>query len=565
MDGPVPERTFIKPGRPRITTTYCLKAHTGHLLKEGEDPFFRTIEESVRWLAQKVPTPLPEAAGQGESFVLEEPGQRLECVSIPEKGVWAVRFSHPDAGMGELRAVPGRTWLSDLSVTKTDRGILFGVLISCSSLPDRDDFVAFIRPGIIKSLADTVGLSQVRPLDGEPWGVRTSAEVGRLFELVFAPERTIPVIVATQPDRSKWTLPGEFPEWTIDCRELARKTLGYAHVACLARDASFEWTDRVGKIWSVFDGAVRTYMPGIDQEKDSPRSHPLAMKDRIYYWRYRDGFGESAFVEEVIAKTRVANPRVQFEWKPLVFLAEARLVQADLRVRELKERLGEKDCEKCIAEFDELREAMQARIDESEESAAEMAALATDYASEADYHRNRGNTLAAALEALRSAMKVPVDDPDEEVPIPHDYEAMPQWVEKNLAGRVELLPRARNALKKARYKGVELVYRALLLLATEYRDMRYGMLSLADFEGCCRELGLEHRPAIREKSAGEQGDEYYVSYPPGTSSRRLLDTHLAKGVSRDERETLRIYFFWDEESSQVIVGWLPSHLDTRCS
>jgi len=107
MDGPVLERTFIKPGRPRITTTYCLKAHTGHLLKEGEDPFFRTIEESLRWLAQKAPSPLPEAAGQGESFILDEHGQRLECVSIPEKGVWAARFSHPDAGMGELRAVPG--------------------------------------------------------------------------------------------------------------------------------------------------------------------------------------------------------------------------------------------------------------------------------------------------------------------------------------------------------------------------------------------------------------------------------------------------------------------------
>ncbi len=565
MDGPVPERTFIKPGRPRITTTYCLKAQTGHLLNEGEDPFFRTIEEALRWLAQKAPSPLPETAWQSESFILDEHGQRLECVSIPNKGVWAARFSHPDAGMGEFRAVPGRTWLSDLSVARTETGIFFGVQIYCSSLPDRDDYVAFIRPGIIKSLVDSVGLSQVRPLDGEPWAVRTSAEVGRLFELVFSPGRTIPVIVATQPDPARWTLPGDPPEWTIDCQALAKKTIGYAHVACLARDASFEWTDLVGKAWSVFDGAVRTYMPGIDLEKDNPRSHPLALKDRIYYWRYREGFGESAFVEEAIAKTRMMNPRVQFEWEPLLFLAEARLVQADLRVRELKERLGEKDCEKCIAEFDELREAMQARIDEAEESAAEMAALATGYASEADYHRNRGYALAATLEALRSAMKDSVEEVDRKIPTPGDYEAMPQWVDKHLAGRVELLPRARNALKKAQYKDVELVYRALLLLAKEYRDMRYGLARITDFEKRCREMGLEHRPAIGEKSAGEQGDEYYVSYPPGTSNRRLLDTHLAKGVSRDERETLRIYFFWDEESSQVIIGWLPSHLDTRCS
>jgi hypothetical protein len=39
-----------------------------------------------------------------------------------------------------------------------------------------------------------------------------------------------------------------------------------------------------------------------------------------------------------------------------------------------------------------------------------------------------------------------------------------------------------------------------------------------------------------------------------------LDVHLKKGTSRESRHCLRIYFFWDEDSDQVVVGHLPDHL-----
>ena len=28
---------------------------------------------------------------------------------------------------------------------------------------------------------------------------------------------------------------------------------------------------------------------------------------------------------------------------------------------------------------------------------------------------------------------------------------------------------------------------------------------------------------------------------------------------------MRRYFFWDEDTNQVVVGWLPSHLSNRIS
>jgi hypothetical protein len=41
--------------------------------------------------------------------------------------------------------------------------------------------------------------------------------------------------------------------------------------------------------------------------------------------------------------------------------------------------------------------------------------------------------------------------------------------------------------------------------------------------------------------------------------------HVKKGNSREARNCLRIYFFWDEEREQVVVGHLPAHLTTSQS
>jgi len=44
---------------------------------------------------------------------------------------------------------------------------------------------------------------------------------------------------------------------------------------------------------------------------------------------------------------------------------------------------------------------------------------------------------------------------------------------------------------------------------------------------------------------------------------KLLNLHLRKGTTKDDRYCLAIYFFWDDEKRRVVVGWLPSHLDNR--
>jgi hypothetical protein len=76
-------------------------------------------------------------------------------------------------------------------------------------------------------------------------------------------------------------------------------------------------------------------------------------------------------------------------------------------------------------------------------------------------------------------------------------------------------------------------------------------------------LTLGNGQSITKEGAGKEGDTYFVNYPIGTSQTRFLDMHLKKGATMDDRYSLRIYFFWDEQEQQVVVGWLPSHLETR--
>ena len=125
-------------------------------------------------------------------------------------------------------------------------------------------------------------------------------------------------------------------------------------------------------------------------------------------------------------------------------------------------------------------------------------------------------------------------------------------------------PRAFRSLKKSRLEDTELIYKALILLRDHYVPARKdgSREHWKAFEKSCDELGLEEAPSITSTRAGEEGDEYYVDYQ-GISV--LLDRHLKKGNDREPRYCFRLYFFWDEEQQQAVVGSLPSHLRTRLS
>lgn len=147
----------------------------------------------------------------------------------------------------------------------------------------------------------------------------------------------------------------------------------------------------------------------------------------------------------------------------------------------------------------------------------------------------------------------------EQPPVDLGYEQMAKWVEQYYPDRLYLHPRAVRALKSAVYQNPSMVYRCLILLAEDYYDYRMGRINRDTFLQCCAKVD----PGLSECGFGgasdilEQGDEYYITYG---GKRRLLERHLKKGVNHNALYCLRIYFFWDEKSSHVVIGSLPGHL-----
>lgn len=568
----------IRPGRSSLRTTYQLAADI--VVPEGGDPkevAAGAIDVVLDWLAAKMPQALPDAARRHESFELDHHAQQqLTCIVIPEDSLWSARLVQPDAPYKQRTAVAGRTWTTDIALHHIEGRIRFGVRVQCASAPYATEPIVLTRPRIVIDLAQRYGLREGRLIDGKPWMLQTEDDLHELYALLKDPSRTLPVIVLTQPDRHEWH--ATMSDFVLDHELLARRTQGFAHVVCMPMKLGFAWTEMVGKVWSVFYGAVRTYQPGLDFENDSPFAHPRILPDRIVFWRYSGLEGEEAFASFVIDKVQEQAATKYVEWGNCLFFADARSRRADLTREKIKQEVEQQvhadEASSLRAQMaalekahDEQVAALKAKIEEAQKDVEEFDSVATQYKQDAERIARDNRNLQLQNDALRSAISGKSGkSADAGISIPDNYQDMADWVEENLTGRLMLHPRALQGIKKAAYEDVSTVYKSLLLLAGEYRNMRLGHEgAMKAWEDGLGHMDLRFGGSITKERAGEHGMTYFVKYPLGGSQNQFIEFHLRKGSTKDDRYCMGIYFFWDEDTQQVVVGWLPSHLDTRAT
>ena len=80
---------------------------------------------------------------------------------------------------------------------------------------------------------------------------------------------------------------------------------------------------------------------------------------------------------------------------------------------------------------------------------------------------------------------------------------------------------------------------------------------MAVFENAASALAVEVSPTGDQATLMQWREQYEVLWG---GKRRFLECHLKRGNSREPRNCLRIYFFWDEDDELIVVGHLPSHL-----
>lgn len=559
-DFPPVNRPVVKtPGRPWIRTTYQFASAIPHDSATAQAKWSTAVTCILRWAKQKVPGNLTAEAWKGAGFTLTWPGQKLECISIPSRGLWTLRLEHPDAPFAGRAAVPGRTWTTDIALTMQDGVFDFGVRIFCASLPYGDAEVALTRPWIVVDLSRETGLSDQRTLNSTPWLLQSEGDVEALFDLVHNPNRRLPVVVLTQPDRKRIEV--EVSDYVLNPDDLAKKTLGLAHVVKLPWNLGYTWTGLVGRPLSVFLGAVRTYMPGFDNNLDTPGAHPSVFIEKIVFWKQPgdERIGEGPFSDYLIDKLSQFAATRRLNWGNLVFAAEARTVQAEVARQEAKEGADLKQL------YEQEIAGLKAKVDELIGEVEEYCQISDQAEKNRDQYKDENRNLRFQLDSLRARLVEKLgSDPDKEIPIPDNYDDLPEWVETNLTGRVVLHSRATRGLKKAAFENVDLVYQSLLLLASEYRNSRLGLANADSlFVKRLQELGLHLDGSISKERSGEEGETYFVRFPTKSGLKRFLEWHLRKGSTKDDRYCLAIYFFWDDDTQQVVVGWLPSHLDNR--
>ncbi|HEY6912727.1 MAG TPA: hypothetical protein VI356_25320 [Myxococcales bacterium] len=102
----------------------------------------------------------------------------------------------------------------------------------------------------------------------------TDSEAAELLaEEILSPDRTIPLIVVTEP---VYTSP-KIPDLG---QKLAKHIFGLGRVVRVGRSMTWVLSQRLGKELSVFDGGVRTYWPGLTVTT-APRDMPLITRKKI--------------------------------------------------------------------------------------------------------------------------------------------------------------------------------------------------------------------------------------------------------------------------------------------
>lgn len=530
-----------------LKTNYQLLAWVNLSNYGLEESFDRICAIVYDWGRQKCAGSfyIPEEI-QSINKLSTDTGRSLGVVYEHIAHFFCLKLSHPD------NEIAGRYWNVDVELSEIEGALHFAVRQSVSTPKNCKIPTPYARPIFVKNIAINIGLVDCGwSITEAPKNISTEDDITALAVFLSNLSRNLPVVALTPCNGGE----GKYNGYTVNGEELAKKLFGYAHVVCISKEGTYALTNLLGADWTVYDGAVRTYYPGLDFEESNKYAHPLVTKWGIlnsgeptempFEYRLKD------YIQQSNGRRTInwADEKVQF-----YFLAEQNRLSAT--------HVSEED----IAE---LRASYEEQIKQLESSVQEYISLSDSYKADADVCQQDCDEMRRQINALKGlieAQKTQIADlkkgtPDK-IPIGSTYEGMATWVEEHFPDRLYFHPRAIKALKNAVYKDCELVYRCLMLLATDYNDFRLGKITREEFDIKCKEVdpGLEERPAITDVAAGLQGETYYVTY---AGKRNKLERHLTKGVSHNPLECLRIYFFWDDANSLVVIGSLPGHLDTR--
>lgn len=494
-------------------------------------------KEVLEWAQVRGGKEFPAKAWAFQPFENLAGGRNCTGVRIDKArcDVWAIRVDDPD------KTVPGRIWTTEVVVglLEDQPPFLSTRLLVCTR--EEELHIEPHVPNLLPQVAEKCGIwCGPYRLTPEPWLIESESDSGSLVEMLLNSERRLPVFVLTVPEDSD-----DPNRPLLDASALSRATLGLAHVAVLPAEHTWALTKALGKMRSVYSGAVRAYLTDFSKASD-PYSHRLVLAEHL---RTPDGERQcTRWLRTLAARESVRRFRLD---KDVLNFSTVRNSSLEFKQKKLKVE-GASEREQLSAAMQRIK-ALEKQIEEEKASLEYFSnehSLAEDRAEAAEV---QSRAAAFRIQTLLAQLTANGEEPAG-IALPDSWEDFANWCDVNLAGQVMLTPHARRSVRAPVFEDVELAARCLLWLATKGRDWFIG-----GGGGTIRDEPVED--GVRNAHCGSdqfdfewQGDHY------------TADWHVKNGGNtREPRRCLRIYYCWDASTQQIVIADMPAHRRTGAS
>lgn len=173
-------------------------------------------------------------------------------------------------------------------------------------------------PAAIHDLCESPGLVDYGwRLVPKPWIVDDEVSVEGLIHLIGDPDRSRPVFASGLSGGRT-----DIGTCSVDPWDLAQRTAGLAHVVVLTGPMTYLLSDRVGRRFSVFGDAFRTYRPGCRVGVGADR-HPIALSETVRQWPAGGPRQFVAYLAREAARMSLSCQMASSGWSPRDMMAAA--------------------------------------------------------------------------------------------------------------------------------------------------------------------------------------------------------------------------------------------------
>jgi len=504
----------------------------------GDNPLEAVNEardQVLRWAQKKVIGRLPAEAWQHKSFEHFSSGRLCAATQLEDtsRNIWSLRIEDPD------KTVAGRTWTTEIAIlTSLESQVAAFSLRLLVGTPEESLIIEPHVPGVIRQLIDKPGLTAgTYKLIDRPATIRNKNEIELLIKALLDPSRKLPIIALSVPSGAS-----DPYQPLLDARTLAKACTGLAITVVIPAEFTWDLTERFGKQLAVYEGAARVYLPGFTEDANPFGGHELVLPTGVL---------TTVTANALLTRLRwiAANGSVR-----RLQLGRDVLAFTSLKAQEIQQRqaqlaeTGATDREQLEAATERLI-LLQKQLVEAERYQEEFSDLHAAAEERAESAESQLRASSFRIQQMLEQIKSTGTTPDAKIPPPGNWSEFVSWCDVNLAGRVLLAPQARRALKGSVFEDVGLAAQCLLWLANDYRDGKTG-----DSDGSFRDRTVV--PGVINAHCGS--DSFTIEWQ---GKNQNVEWHIKNGGNtRDPARCLRIYYFWDDSSQQVVIASMPAHI-----